>query len=251
MLRSIGLAFGDLGQPRIIAILLQALGATIALFVVLAGLIFWLLAGSDPCSSAGLSSCRLDAGTGGIGAVLLTLLAAWFLFPAVAIMVITTFADRISRAVEEQHYPAAAAKARSIGIARGAAMGIRSGGRLILFNLLALPFYLLLLITGIGPFVLFVIVNGIAFGRDLAELAAARHGDRASRRAWLKATRGEQHIIGTIVSLLFLIPLANLVAPVLGTAAAIHLFNRSFWTTSDQKEEFAPSGDRSAVIRKR
>src|SRR5690349_10809504 len=103
MLRSIGLALGDLGQPRIIAILLQALGATIALFVVLAGLIFWLLAGSDPCSSAGLSSCRLDAGTGGIGAVLLTLLAAWFLFPAVAIMVITTFADRISRAVEEQH----------------------------------------------------------------------------------------------------------------------------------------------------
>lgn len=251
MLRAIGLAFADLGQPRVMAILLQALAAALFIFIVAAALIFWLLAGSDPCSSVGVSSCELDVGTGGIGAILLTLLAAWFLFPAVAIMVITTFADRISRAVEEHRYPAAAKKARPIGIGRGAVMGLRSAGRLILFNVLALPFYLLLLITGIGPIVLFIVVNGIAFGRDLAELAAARHGDRASRRAWLRATRGEQHIIGTIVSILFLVPFLNLIAPVVGTAAAIHLFNRSFWATSGTGEGLAPSGDRSAVIQKR
>lgn len=251
MLRSVGLAFSDLGQARVIAILLQALVVTLLVFVVIAALIFWLLAGSDPCSSVGLSSCELDAGTGGIGAIVLTLLAAWFLFPAVAIMVMTTFTDRISRAVEEHHYPAAARNARPIGIARGAAMGLRSGGRLILFNLLALPFYLLLLITGIGPFILFVIVNGIAFGRDFGELAAARHGDRQSRRAWLKSTRGEQHVIGTIVSVLFLIPFANLVAPVVGTAAAIHLFNRSFWRTNDRSEALASPGNPSAVTGER
>lgn len=250
MLRAIGLAFADLGQPRVMAILLQALIAALLIFIVAAGLIFWLLAGSDPCSSVGVSSCKLDAGTGGIGAILLTLLAGWFLFPAVAIMVITAFADRISQTVEEYHYPAAARKARSIGIARGAVMGLRSAGRLILFNLLALPFYLLLLVTGIGPFVLFIVVNGIAFGRDLAELAAARHGDRVSRRAWLRATRGQQHVIGTIVSILFLVPFLNLIAPIVGTAAAIHLFNRSFWTTSDRSEGFAASGDRPAVIQK-
>jgi len=251
MLRVIVLAFADLGQPRVMAILFQALAAALLVFIAAAALMFWLLAGSDPCSSVGVSSCELDAGTGGIGAILLTLLAGWFLFPAVAIMVITTFADRISRTVEEHRYPAAAKKAHPIGIARGAIMGLRSAGRLILFNLLALPFYLLLLITGIGPFVLFIIVNGIAFGRDLAELAAARHGDRASRRAWLRATRGEQHLIGTVVSILFLVPFLNLIAPVVGTAAAIHLFNRSFWTTSDRGEEFAASGDQPAVIQKR
>ena len=68
--------------------------------------------------------------------------------------------------------------------------------------------------------------------RDLGELAAARHGNRATRHAWLRATRGQQHLIGTVVSVLFLVPFANLLAPVVGTAAAIHLFNRSFWTTS-------------------
>ena len=107
-------------------------------------------------------------------------------------------------------------------------MGLRSAARLILFNLVALPFYLLLLVTGIGPFILFVIVNGLAFGRDIGELAAARHGDRRSRRAWLKSTRGEQHLIGTLASVLFLVPFANLAAPVIGTAAGIHLFNHSF-----------------------
>ena len=155
-------------------------------------------------------------------------------------MVITTFTDRISRAVEERHYPEAAREARPIGLARGATMGLKSGGRLILFNLLALPFYLLLLITGIGPFILFVIVNGLAFGRDLGELAASRHGDSSSRRAWIKETRGEQHLIGTIVSVLFLVPFANLLAPVIGTAAAIHLFNRSFWSTSRKPRAVQP-----------
>ena len=111
-------------------------------------------------------------------------------------------------------------------------MGLRSAARLLLFNLLAVPFYLLLLVTGIGPFVLFVIVNGLAFGRDLGELAAARHGDRASRRAWLKRTRGEQHLMGTLVSVMFLVPFVNLLAPVVGTAMAIHLFDRSRATTA-------------------
>lgn len=240
MLRAIGLAFSDLADRRVAAILVRALAISLVAFILLGGLLFWLLAGSNPCSSVGIGTCKLDRGSSGMGAVMLALLAAWFLFPAVAIMVISTFTDRIARRIEERHYPRAAGEARPIGLAGAAAMGLRSGARLIIFNLLALPFYLLLLITGVGPFVLFVIVNGIAFGRDLGEIAASRHGDRQSRRAWLKATRGEQHIIGTLVSVLFLVPFANLVAPVLGTAAAIHLFNRSFWETKVGSPLFAP-----------
>ena len=160
--------------------------------------------------------------------ILLTLLAAWFLFPAVALAAIMTFADKIGRVIEEEHYPDAASKAQPIGIGGGLAMGLRSAGRLIVFNLIAAPFYILLLITGVGPFILFIIVNGFAFGRDIGELAAARHGDRESRRQWLRAKRGEQHLLGVLVSVLFLIPFVNLLAPVLGVAAGIHLFNRSF-----------------------
>ena len=239
MFRSIALGFADLADTKIIGILLQALAITVLIFAGLAGLVVWLLSGTDPCSALGLGSCPLDAGSSSMTAALLVLLAGWFLFPAVAIVVTTTFTDRIARAVEERHYPIAARNARPIGVIVGAAMGLRSAVRIVLFNLLALPFYILLLVTGVGPFILFVIVNGFAFGRDLGEIAAARHGDRASRRSWLKATRGEQHFIGTLVSVLFLVPLANLLAPVVGTAAAIHLFNRSYRATDSIRQASA------------
>ena len=240
MFRAIGLAISDLADARILSIMLQALAVAVLIFAALAVLVFWLLTGADPCSLAGVDSCPLDAGSSSLGAITITLLAAWFVFPAVAIAVMTTFTDRIAQAVEERHYPDAAREAHPIGLLHGAALGARSASRLILFNLVALPFYLLLLVTGIGPFILFVIVNGLAFGRDVAELAAARHGDRSARRAWIKSTRGEQGLIGTFASALFLVPFVNLVAPVIGAAAAIHLFNRSFWATNNIDDSTVP-----------
>lgn len=229
MIRSLGLAVADLGNRRVLAIMGEAMAISLLIFAILGAALVWLLSGADPCALLGISSCPFDLGAGAIGGIALTLLALWFLFPAVAITVMTAFTDRIASVVEELHYSQAAKNARRIGVWEGLLLGLKSGGRLLLYNLLALPFYLLLLATGIGPLVLFVIVNGIAFGRDVSELAAARHGNRTSRRAWLKETRGQQHLIGVVVSILFLVPFANLVAPVLGTAAGIHLFNRSFW----------------------
>lgn len=230
MLSALGLAVSDLGNRRVLAIMAQAIAISILVFVLIGGVLAWLFSSADLCAVTGIGSCPADIATGAMGAVFVALVLAWFLFPAVAITVIATFNDRIARAVEDLHYPEAAREARPIGVAKGLLLGLKSGGRLLAFNLLAAPFYLLLLVTGIGPLILFVIVNGIAFGRDVAELAAARHGDRASRRAWLKETRGQQHLIGLAVSILFLVPFANLLAPVIGTASGIHLFNRSFRT---------------------
>jgi uncharacterized protein involved in cysteine biosynthesis len=236
MFRAISLGFADLADRRVFGIFLQALALSLLIFAALAALAMWLLAGADPCSGLGIGSCPLDTGSSGLGAIALVLLAGWFLFPAVAIAVTTMFAERIARAVEERHYPMAAREAQPIGLVRGATMGLRSAGRIVPFNLIAVPFYLILLVTGVGPFILFVIVNGIAFGRDLGDMAAARHGSSSSRRSWLKATRGEQHFIGTLVSVLFLVPFANLVAPIVGTAAAVHLFNRT-WRPKDGSPE--------------
>jgi CysZ protein len=231
VIRAFILALSDLSDRRILAILFQALGITAMIFLLLGALLMWLLAGMDLCAWVGAESCPLGGVAGGASAVAMAVVGAWLLFPGAAIGVVSCFADRIAASVELRHYPDAAATARPVGIARGISMGLRSASRLLLFNLLAVPFYVLLLVTGVGPFVLFVIVNGVAFGRDLGELAAARHGDRQSRRAWLKGTRGEQNLMGTMVSVMFLVPFVNLVAPVVGTAMAIHLFDRSMETS--------------------
>jgi len=238
MLQALARAVADLANRRVFTIMLQTLGIAVAIFVLLGLALGWLLQGLDPCNALGVGTCTLGTGESTIGALVLTLFGAWFLFPAVAITVVTGFSDRIADAVERAHYPEAAQLARPIGLGRGLLSGLKSGARLIVFNVLALPFYVLLLVTGVGPFILFVIVNGIALGRDLGELAAARHGDRQSRRAWLTRTRGQQHLIGLVVSVLFLVPIVNMLAPIIGIAAAIHLVNASSLAATPSRRSF-------------
>lgn len=226
MIRALLLSFDDLGDRRVLGILVRSLAATLLIFVVLGVILGFALRGFDPCAlwSAG-ESCPLGGPASGFGALLLTALGLWFLFPAVAIGVISAYMDRIVEAVEARRYPEALASARRLGFARGAWLGLRSTGRVLLYNLIALPFYVLLLVTGVGTVLLFVAVNGVAFGRDLGEMVAARHLDPAGTRAWLKATRGDRALMGVIVTGVFLLPLVNLLAPVLGAAMATHLFH--------------------------
>src|SRR5689334_18340291 len=115
MILALGRAVADLGNRRVLAIMLQTLAISVAFFIGLGVLFVWLLAGFDPCTIVGLGSCSLDGGDRVVGAVVLTFLGAWFLFPAVAITVMAGFADRIAGTVESLHYPEAAKHARPIG----------------------------------------------------------------------------------------------------------------------------------------
>ncbi|TZG24954.1 EI24 domain-containing protein [Sphingomonas montanisoli] len=225
MIQTLFLSLSDFADRRIVGIFLRSMLVTLLIFAALAVLVGWALVGVDPCSWFD-GSCPLDATGGGIGAVALTLLAGWFLFPAIAVGVLCAYIDRVVAIVEARHYPQAAATARSPGVASVALLGLRSAGRVLLYNLIALPFYILLLFTVIGPFALFVAVNGAALGRDLGEMVASRHGDRASRAAWLVSSRVGRFLIGAITTFLFLIPFANLLAPILGGAMATHLYHR-------------------------
>lgn len=226
MIRALFLAFDDLGDRRILAILLRSLLVTLLIFAVLGVALGFLLEGADPCGMLSADdSCPLGGSASGFGAFLLTAVLVWFLFPAIAIGVISAYMDRIVAVVEARRYPQALATARPLGLAQGAWLGLRSSLRVILYNLIAAPFYLLLLVTGVGTPILFVAVNGVAFGRDLGEMVASRHGDRATRKAWLAGTRAQRAGVGAIVTGLFLVPIVNLIAPVLGAAMATHLYH--------------------------
>jgi len=227
MAASFFLSLGDFADPRILRILLRSLLVTLLVFLLLGIGLGWVLSGTDPCAIIGDMECRLDPEASGVGALALTLLAIWFLFPAVALGVICAYVDRIAAIIEVRHYPHAAIAARRAGMARTLALGLRSAARVLLYNLTALPFYILLLITGVGPLILFVIVNGLAVGRDLGEMVVARHGDKAKQRIWLRASRASRMLIGTAVTALFLVPFVNLLAPVLGAAMTTHLYLRT------------------------
>ncbi len=92
-----------------------------------------------------------------------------------------------------------------------------------LANLAALPIYLL--VPG-ANLVLFVTVNGYLLGRAYFDAVALRRLDDRSARLLWRAERGGFVLDGMISTALLTVPVINLVVPVVGLAAAVHLFER-------------------------
>lgn len=153
-------------------------------------------------------------------AALMAIALGWLLFRTVAMAVLNLFSDEIVAAVEARDYPAAAARATPLSFAAGLRMGIRSALRALGWNLLALPLYVALLITGVGTLAVFLGLNAYLLGRDLADMVEGRHPSIPSF-GW-----GQRFIIGFVSALLFLVPVANLLAPIVSAAMAVHLFHQ-------------------------
>jgi CysZ protein len=159
-------------------------------------------------------------------AVLTAAVLGWLLFRAIAIPVMSFFADEVVAAVENAHFSGAAEAALKVSVATTIRMAGASLLRLIGLNLIALLAYLFLLFTAVGPFVLFVMVNALLLGRDLGEMVAVRHLDQRAMKDWLRMTRGPRAVMGMIVTGLLLVPVVNLIAPIIGAGMATHLFHR-------------------------
>ena len=217
MLAAFSLALGQLGDRRILAVIAKSLALTVAVFAVAAVAVYFAIAQWTPTDgNGGFVAAAL------VGLVLIVSL--WFLFRFVALAVLQLFGDEVVRAVEARHYPAAAASARALGWREELRVSLRSLGRSLGYNLLALPVALLLLVTGVGTVVVFAAVNAVLLGRELTEMAALRHRDEAGNAPLPGfATRTA---LGAVVVVLLLVPFVNLLAPVLGAAAATHLVHR-------------------------
>ncbi len=209
-------AIGQLSDPRVVRVLVKSLLVTLAIIAALAGVFYagllWLSA-AYAWSSNGVIEAVLAALVAG--------LAAWFLFRIIAIAVLQFFADEIVAAVEEAHYPEAAKAAVPLPFRRDLANSLRGFGRTLLVNLLAAPFALVLLITGIGAAAVFIAVNAWLLGRELTDMAWLRHcGDRPADNPVPKQQR---LLLGGIIAGIMLVPFAGFFAPVIGAAAGTHL----------------------------
>jgi uncharacterized protein involved in cysteine biosynthesis len=156
-----------------------------------------------------------DAAVTSIGVVAL----AWLLFRTLAMAVMNLFADDIVVAVERSSYPSAAADANPLGAARSVHLALASAARAIGWNLVALPAYLLLLVTGVGTIGLFLALNAYLLGRDLADMVEPRHS------AIRPISRVNRWLMGLVSALLFLLPFINLLAPIWSAAMAVHMLH--------------------------
>lgn len=221
MLRALTSSLGQLGDPAFIRLFFRSLLLTLLLFLLLGAVAIMATTMIVTARGGGAEAGLAAAAAAGLAVIV----CGWLLFRAVAILVMSFFADQIVAAVEHRHYPVAAALARVPGPGVAIRLGLMSLLRLLIVNLLAIPLYALLLVTGIGPVLLFFLINAVLLGRDLGEMVAVRYLDGEGQRRWLRVTRGERALMGAIVTGLFMIPFVNLVAPIIGAAMATHLFH--------------------------
>ncbi|MES2442965.1 MAG: EI24 domain-containing protein [Pseudomonadota bacterium] len=225
MIQALFLSIGQLFDKRVAWVFIKSLFVTIvALIAVSVGIWFgmhrlleWIAGKLGGLSWVG------DAAD--ISTLVLILLAHFLLFRAVAIAVIGIFADEVVEAVEARHYPGAHAAARQVPFGRSVMMGLGSGFRAVLINILFSPLYLILLLTGVGTPIAFFVVNTWLLGRDLGDMVAARHMPARELAGWRRRTSFRRLRLGAVGTALFLIPGLNLLAPVLGAAMAAHAFH--------------------------
>src|SRR5947209_10820539 len=156
-----------------------------------------------------------------LGAAAVVVLAL-MLFPASFGIVISIFMEKIADIVEAEHYPQLG-PARGIPIWTGMWTGIVFLLAVVALNLVMLPFYILaIFIAGLGA-LLFYAVNGWLTARVYYELVALRRLAPAEVKAWRRANSGVLWLTGIAIVFLGTIPVLNLIVPVLGVAAMVHV----------------------------
>lgn len=216
VLASIGKAFEQLRDPAIMRIAAKSIGITVLIFVLFgAGLYYGLIWVGDTYSWSG------DGWLQVVAAILITILAFWFLFRVVALAVLQFFADEVVIAVEKAHFPDLAERAVPLPFRRDLANSLKGLARALGFNLLALPVAAILVFTAFGPAIVFLLVNAVLLGRELTNMAWFRHSGEPPGPN--PVSRNERLMLGGVIAAMMLVPFLNFIAPIVGAAAGTHL----------------------------
>ncbi len=157
-----------------------------------------------------------------MGSVGASLLAFWLFFP-VAAGIGTLYCDRIALAVDRRFYP-------WLPVTEGAPMleqvwdGVAVALKVLALSIMALV--LALLIPGLG-LLLGWIIAAYAIGRGMFVSVAMRRMPRAVAESLYRERRGVILVQGAILALAAYIPVINLLIPVVGAAAMVHILNIS------------------------
>ena len=222
-------AFGQLGDRAIVAVAVKSIAITLALFAGLGVGLYYALRQmfrSDWFASVLPGEWAFTAGI--IVWLVVSFVAFWLLFRVVAVMVLQFFADEVVAAVETRHYPTLAKAARPLPLTREVAVALRGLLRVVGYNLLALPVAAVLVFTTIGPGVVFLAVNAVLLGREFTDMAWLRHhlDQGAGDERGNPVGAGERVILGGVIAVMMLVPVLNLIAPLIGAAAGAHLVLR-------------------------
>ncbi len=219
-------AVGQLEDPALLGVLARSLAWSVGCFAALLAASAWA-AGAWAQAATAVAGSRhwlgMVAGAlaGTAGAVGAALLALW-LFVPVAAVIAALHADRVALAVERHWYPGAPAAVPAPWaplLWDGLALGLR----VLALNLLALAVSLAL--PGVG-WLLGWAIAGWALGRGLFMAVAMRHMPRPAALAAYQRARLVVIAQGGILVLVGWVPVLNLLTPIVGAAAMVHVLHQ-------------------------
>ena len=208
-------ALEQLDDPRLRRVLWQSLLLSLLAFAALITL-----------AVAGLHHALATHGwlgwlAGGLGGVLAALTAV-FLYIPVAVMIAGQFIEPVCRAVEQRWYPGLPPPTGASLAAQGWE-AVKIGFLVLALNLLSL--LLTLLLPGVGA-VLGWIISAWALGRGLFAAVAMRRMDRRAAALSYREHRLSVLIQGAALALIGSVPILNLLLPIVGTAAMVHVLHQ-------------------------
>jgi CysZ protein len=215
MLSPISRAIAQLQDPVFLGVVWRSLLLSAVVFLALLAGSVWTI--NQVVAQPGWLGWLAGA-AGGIGAALLAL----WLFVPVALLISTLYMDRVAAAVDRRFYP-------DLPVPLGAPLAVQAwdglalGAQVLALQVLAL--LLAILLPGVG-IVLGWLVAGWAIGRGLFMGVAMRRMGRPEALRTYAAQRFSVLVQGVALALAGSVPGLNLLVPVVGTAAMVHVLNR-------------------------
>lgn len=217
-------ALGQMDDRAFRRVLFLGLGLTVALLVAIyagyLGLVDLVTDGPSTLPFAGeVTWVGTLLSLGGLGVILVM---SVFLMIPVASAITSFFLEDIADAVEAKHYPTLM-PAPKMPLMDAIIDTVTFFGVLIGANILALFAY------GLLPFLaipIFFAMNGYLLGREYFTLAATRREGRAGATAMWREHQPEIWVAGTLMAIPLVVPIMNLMIPILGAATFTHLYHR-------------------------
>ncbi len=156
---------------------------------------------------------------GWLGAAL-AIFIGYFLFPLTFPLISLLFLDKVASHMEAKHY-LDASEVREASFWRIIYPTIKFVLVSLILNILIFPFYLF---PVLGQ-VLYFVVNGYLYGREYFEIIALRYHNHKEMRQLRKGQRTKLLMGGLIIIGSFMVPILNLITPILATVFMVHLYH--------------------------
>jgi uncharacterized protein involved in cysteine biosynthesis len=217
VVRAFAKAAAQLPDPSIRRLLGLSILISLAVFIAL-----WVAVGILVTQTALFETTWIEAIVDVLGGAA-TVAITWMLFPVVITATIGLFLERVASIVESQHYPGLP-PARQAGFEEAVVSAGKFLAITLVLNLMILFF---LFVPPLFPFI-FYGVNGYLLGREYFESVAMRRLEPAPAAGMRRRYRFVVFAAGLAIAFLLTVPFLNLVVPILGTAAMVHVFMERF-----------------------